>query len=83
MLNQLPLNPSELSEDSFYRTLELVNQELARRKLIHYAKYVKSDFEANWHHELIAESLEKIYTGEITRLIITVPPRHGKTELTS
>jgi predicted phage terminase large subunit-like protein len=35
------------------------------------------------HHRLIAEKLEAVERGDILRLIITIPPRHGKTELTS
>lgn len=33
------------------------------------------------HHQIIAAALEKVLSGETTRLIITVPPRYGKTEL--
>ena len=36
--------------------------------------------EAPFHHELCA-TLEKVVTGQITRLIINVPPRSGKTEV--
>lgn len=37
---------------------------------------------ADWEHlNLIAEALEKVLTGEITRLIINIAPRYGKTEL--
>ena len=35
----------------------------------------------NWHHKEICDALTKIYTGEIKRLIINVPPRYSKTEL--
>lgn len=35
----------------------------------------------NWHHELIAEYLEKVSHGEIDNLMIFAPPRHGKSEL--
>lgn len=35
------------------------------------------------HHKLIAEHLEAVERGEINRLIITTPPRHGKTMLVS
>lgn len=37
----------------------------------------------NWHIRLICEKLEKVYTGEIKRLIINIPPRSLKTELVS
>ena len=35
----------------------------------------KKGFQTNWHHRLIAEKLMKVYNGEITRLIINIPPR--------
>lgn len=41
----------------------------------------KSRYEPALHHKLIAEALEKVEAGEIQRLIITMPPRHGKSEL--
>ena len=42
----------------------------------HNRKFIQSD-----HFIKIAETLERIYNGEITRLIINMPPRYGKTEL--
>lgn len=33
------------------------------------------------HHRALAAALEAVDRGEITRLIINMPPRHGKTEL--
>jgi len=38
-------------------------------------------FQLNWHHVEVAEALEKVLRGEITRLIINIPPGSGKTEL--
>lgn len=39
----------------------------------------------NWrkamHHKLVCDALMRIYRGEITRLIINMPPRYSKTEL--
>jgi predicted phage terminase large subunit-like protein len=35
----------------------------------------------NWHQDKICEALERIVIGDITRLIINIPPRSGKTEL--
>lgn len=39
-----------------------------------------SNWLANKHHELMDSVLEKVYTGEITRLIINIPPGYTKTE---
>lgn len=40
-----------------------------------------SQFQAAVHHKMIAEALEEMERGNIRRMIVTMPPRHGKTEL--
>lgn len=35
----------------------------------------------NWHQETLCETLERVYLGQVPRLIINVPPRSGKTEI--
>ena len=35
----------------------------------------------NWHQQAICEALERVFIGDISRLIINIPPRAGKTEL--
>jgi predicted phage terminase large subunit-like protein len=46
-----------------------------------YKKKHRRKFIVNWHHERIAEALERVLRGECKRLIINMPPRYGKTEL--
>lgn len=41
------------------------------------------DYEANWHHRVITEYLDRFISGDIKRLMIFAPPRHGKSELVS
>lgn len=43
----------------------------------------KSVYENQLHHDAIAAALEKVEEGDIQFLILTVPPRHGKSELVS
>ena len=43
----------------------------------------KSRYAPAAHHRLIAEALMKAEQGSISRLIVTMPPRHGKSELTT
>lgn len=38
-------------------------------------------FVVNYHHERICDALDKVLKGEITRLIINLPPRYSKTEI--
>ena len=42
-----------------------------------------STFKDAKHHRALAKVLEKVEKGHIPRLIVTLPPRHGKTELIS
>lgn len=35
----------------------------------------------NWHHRTICSKLEQVFSGDIKRLIINIPPRYSKTEL--
>lgn len=42
-----------------------------------------ASFRDNWHIDVVAEHLEAVARGEITRLIINIPPRHMKSLLVS
>ena len=55
----------------------------ARKDLISFAIATNRKYNVSWHHEDIADKLEKVARGEIKRLMIFVPPRHGKSELAS
>ncbi len=41
----------------------------------------KSRYHVQHFHKLLAEAMEAVERGEIPRLIITMPPRHGKSQL--
>lgn len=56
---------------------------MARRSLIDFTCYTNKQYQPAAHHRLIAEKLEAIERGEIDRLMINMPPRHGKSELGS
>jgi predicted phage terminase large subunit-like protein len=56
---------------------------LAASKLLGYVAVQFPDYRISHHHRLIANALEAVERGEITRLIITMPPRHGKSMLAS
>lgn len=55
----------------------------ARKSLIAFARLTHPNYNPSWHHRLLAAKLEGVVRGEIKRLIISMPPRHGKTELAS
>jgi len=79
----------------YQRLLErLAAAEDARDDLLAFAQYMRphpddmedvnrSLYVPARHHKAIANALQRVERGDIRRLIITVPPRHGKTELAS
>lgn len=62
-------------------------QRAATNKLASFAEVINPKFESVWFHELISNKLgdvlEKVKQKKKVRLIITIPPRHGKTLLTA
>lgn len=62
---------------------ELLARRRARDGLLEFTQYTNPAYEAAEHHRLIAEKLEAVERGEIKRLMIAMPPRHGKSELAS
>ncbi len=56
---------------------------MAKDSLIDFTRYTYRDYRPAPHHRLIAEKLEAVERGEIKRLMIFMPPRHGKSELAS
>ena len=50
----------------------------ARHSLLAYAVSQWEGYNPAWHHKVIAQKLEAVERGEIKRLMIFVPPRHGK-----
>ncbi len=54
---------------------------LARQDLACFAMAMWPSFEYANHHRLIIEKLEAVERGDIKRLMITMPPRHGKSLL--
>jgi predicted phage terminase large subunit-like protein len=64
-----------------------LNAELERRRaaqsLISFTEQTFARYQTAEHHRTIAGQLERVERGEIDRLMLLVPPRHGKSELAS
>jgi predicted phage terminase large subunit-like protein len=58
-------------------------QALAKKSFRHFVKLTKPDYEFNWHHLKLIEKLQAFADGKIKRLMVFMPPRHGKSELSS
>lgn len=62
---------------------ELQRRRMARRHLLDFTRFTKPDYETAPHHQRICEALEAVERGEIKRLMVSLPPRGGKSELVS
>jgi len=60
-----------------------VDQILGQQDLLEFTKCTFPDYKVNWHHKVIADKLTDVVNGKIKRLMIFMPPRHGKSELVS
>ena len=63
--------------------LKRIQQNLARRCLADFALYTDPLYQMNWHHALLCEYLDRLVAKETRRLLVFMPPRHGKSELVS
>ena len=67
--------------------VELYKRELAKRNLLAFIKRYEPDYKAGWMHKVLCQELmkfsEAVVRGESPRLMITMPPRHGKSMATS
>lgn len=63
--------------------MEEARRELARRTMGDFVLFVDERYRMNWHHRLLCEYLDKLARKEIRRLMVFMPPRHGKSELVS
>jgi len=55
----------------------------ARRNLLDFARYVMPEYVVGPPHRIMAEKLEAVARGEITRLMVFIPPQTGKSTLVS
>jgi len=66
---------------------ELANRALCRKRLLPFVHRNVKDYEAGWVHKEICQKLEKferdIIEKKSPRLMLFMPPRHGKSELAS
>lgn len=74
--------------------LRLDRMKLARVNLLDFMQFVMPDpkhhdnasfslYRPGFHHQIIADKLEAMLDGDEHRIILTCPPRHGKTQLAS
>ena len=61
----------------------LLKRRRARDHMIEFTEYTFPKYRTAHFHRDIAEQLERVERGEVDRLMLLLPPRHGKSELAS
>lgn len=72
----LPFTQSEIAE-------ELLRRKKATESLIEFTEFTFPRYRTAEHHKKIAHHLERVIKGDCKRLMLLLPPRHGKSELAS
>ena len=72
----------ELLEELYTLEREKLKEQ-ARTDILAFTLYTKEDYIINWHHKYLCEKLNDFANGKIKRMIVFMPPQHGKSELTS
>ena len=63
--------------------LKEIEQELARRNLIDFTKYTYPQYYFSWFHKVYANKINDFAKGKIKKLMVYIPPQHGKSELST
>jgi predicted phage terminase large subunit-like protein len=66
-----------------YRLAQLQAQERATSTFLDFCRYVWPEMIVGEHHRRIALALDRVVSGECKRLMIAMPPRHGKSQMGS
>lgn len=57
--------------------------ELSRRRMIDFCAWTQKDWITAFHHEYLCDVADRVIAGELRFVAISMPPRHGKSELFS
>ncbi len=58
-------------------------REKGRTSMLGFMRYTNRAYDAQWFHKLVCAYLDKLERGEIKKLMIFMPPQHGKSQLSS
>ena len=72
-------NPEKVDKD-FKRRL---TASVAKDSFLHFIKAVDPSYIFNWHHLVLIDALQRIAERKYSRLVVMMPPRHGKSQLVS
>lgn len=75
-MQSLPISPQEAA-------IELLKRRAARRTVLGFTQYTSPRWFPSKLHRTICEQFDRIERGEIDRLMLLLPPQHGKSQIAS
>lgn len=78
--DEVEAEETELVLDEIHRRKEA---KAAREDLIEFCKKMQPDYQVGKHHRRLANLLMEIAEGKKNRIVVNIPPRHGKSQLVS
>ena len=72
-----------MSKSDLLRMLSEKRKRQAEGNFLEFVTYTMPTYQVNWHHELLAQKLQEFAEGKIKKLMVFMPPQHGKSELVS
>jgi hypothetical protein len=63
------------------RTRQALLKKKATTRFAPFVKYTKPNYDMQWFHKLICDKLQLFAEGKIKKMMILLPPQHGKSEL--
>lgn len=73
----------KLTNLDLLQVLEEKEKIVSKKKFENFVRYTYPDYQLKWFHKIVCEWLDKLSNREIKKLMIFLPPQHGKTELSS
>lgn len=71
------------SDKKLYKLLREQRRRGAIKGFSDFVVFTKDDYSMEWFHNIVCHYLDKLSRREIRKLMIFMPPQHGKTELSS
>ena len=69
--------------DINFEELIEVNEQMARSFLVDFVEYNNPSYTTMWFHERICNELDSILRGDLQKLMVFMPPQHGKSTIIS
>lgn len=71
------------NESKEFRARLAKERRRSKKKFRSFVNYTKKDYDTQWFHSIVCSYLDKLAKREIKKLMIFMPPQHGKSELSS